>query len=222
MNYTEIIKKQTRIVALSVCVMVVGILGVSYALFMKVDQSEEQTVQSGSLIMQLSAYNGSTVISDNNTPVDDNEGLLTKGYSFSVANNGTLPLTYYIALYDNPQDTSTNKLNYNYIKVSLDSGTPFTLGSTTTKDSAGRTILKQGLTLAPSKYDTHNIKIWIDEDTPESEIGKTLSLKIYTYGEVCEDGDCNGGTNQASSASEASSDTTTNTTETVENTSSTN
>ncbi len=222
MNYTEIIKKQTRIVALSVCVMVVGILSVSYALFMKVDQSEEQTVQSGSLIMQLSAYNGSTVISDNNTPVDDNEGLLTKGYSFSVANNGTLPLTYYIALYDNPQDTSTNKLNYNYIKVSLDSGTPFTLGSITTKDSAGRTILKQGLTLAPSKYDTHNIKIWIDEDTPESEIGKTLSLKIYTYGEVCEDGDCNGGTNQASSASEASSDTTTNTTETVENTSSTN
>ena len=222
MNYTEIIKKQTRIVALSVCVMVVGILGVSYALFMKVDQSEEQTVQSGSLIMQLSAYNGSTVISDNNTPVDDNEGLLTKGYSFSVANNGTLPITYYIALYDNPQDTSTNKLNYNYIKVSLDSGTPFTLGSMTTKDSAGRTILKQGLTLAPSKYDTHNIKIWIDEDTPDSEIGKTLSLKIDTYGEVCEDGDCNGGTNQASSASEASSDTTTNTTETVENTSSTN
>ena len=222
MNYTEIIKKQTRIVALSVCVMVVGILGVSYALFMKVDQSEEQTVQSGSLIMQLSAYNGSTVISDNNTPVDDNEGLLTKGYSFSVANNGTLPITYYIALYDNPQDTSTNKLNYNYIKFSLDSGTPFTLGSITTKDSAGRTILKQGLTLAPSKYDTHNIKIWIDEDTPESEIGKTLSLKIYTYGEVCEDGDCNGGTNQASSASEASSDTTTNTTETVENTSNTN
>lgn len=201
MNYTAVIKKQTRIIALSVCVMVVGILGVSYALFMKVDQSEEQTVQSGSLIMQLSAYDGSTVISDNNTPVDDNEGLLTKGYSFSVTNSGTLPITYYIALYDNPDDTSTNKLNYNYIKVSLDSGTPFTLGSITSKDSSGRTILKQGLTLAPSKYDTHNIKIWIDEDTPESEIGKTLSLKIYTYGEVCEDGECNGGTSSASTES---------------------
>ena len=59
-NYTQVIKKQTQIIALSVFVMVIGILGVSYALFMKVDQSEEQTVQSGSLIMQLSAYDGST------------------------------------------------------------------------------------------------------------------------------------------------------------------
>ena len=193
-NYTQVIKKQTQIIALSVFVMVIGILGVSYALFMKVDQSEEQTIQSGSLIMQLSAYDGSTVITDNNTPIEDSEGLLSKGYSFSVTNNGTLPITYYIALYDNPDDTSTNKVNYDYIKVSLDNGTPFTLGSITSKDSAGRSILKQDISLAPDKYDTHNIKIWLDEDTPESEIGKTISLKIYAYGEVCEDGECNGGT----------------------------
>ena len=192
-NYTQVIKKQTQIIALSVFVMVIAILGVSYALFMKVDQSEEQTIQSGSLIMQLSAYNGSTVITNNNTPIEDSEGLLSKGYSFSVTNNGTLPITYYIALYDNPDDTSTNKVNYDYIKVSLDNGTPFTLGSITTKDSAGRYILKQDISLAPDKYDTHNIKIWLDEDTPESEIGKTISLKIYAYGEVCEDGECNGG-----------------------------
>ena len=193
MDYTNVIKKQTKIIALSVFIMVIGILGVSYALFMKVDQSDEQTVQSGSLIMQLSAYAGSTVISSNDLPIDDSEGLLTKGYSFSVTNNGTLPITYYIALYDNPDDTSTNKLSYDYIKVSLDNGTPFTLGSITTKDSAGRSILKQDISLAPDKYDTHNIKIWIDSETPESEIGKTISLKIYAYGEVCEDGKCNGG-----------------------------
>ena len=194
MNYTNVIRKQTQVIALSVFIMVIGILGVSYALFMKVDQSDEQTVQSGSLIMQLSAYAGSTVISSNDLPIDDSEGLLTKGYSFSVTNNGTLPITYYIALYDNPDDTSTNKLSYDYIKVSLDNGTPFTLGSITTKDSAGRSILKQDISLAPDKYDTHNIKIWIDSETPESEIGKTISLKIYAYGEVCEDGECNGGT----------------------------
>ena len=193
MNYASIIKKQSAIIAVSVFVMVIGIIGTSYALFMKVDQSEEQTVQSGSLVMQLSPYDGSTVISSNNTPIGDNEGMLTKGYSFSVTNNGTLPIIYYIALYNNPDDTST-KLDYKYIKVSLDNGTPFLLSSITSKDSSGRSILKQGISLAPNKYDTHNIKVWIDEDTPESEIGKSLSLKIYAYGEVCEDGECNGGT----------------------------
>lgn len=193
MNYASIIKKQSAVIAVSVFVMVIGIIGTSYALFMKVDQSEEQTVQSGSLVMQLSPYDGSTVISSNNTPIGDNEGMLTKGYSFSVTNNGTLPITYYIALYNNPDDTST-KLDYKYIKVSLDNGTPFLLSSITSKDSNGRSILKQGISLAPNKYDTHNIKVWIDEDTPESEIGKSLSLKIYAYGEVCEDGECSGGT----------------------------
>ena len=193
MNYASIIKKQSTIIAVSVFVMVIGIIGTSYALFMKVDQSEEQTVQSGSLVMQLSPYDGSTVISSNNTPIGDNEGMLTKGYSFSVTNNGTLPITYYIALYNNPDDTST-KLDYKYIKVSLDNGTPFLLSSITSKDSSGRSILNQGISLAPNKYDTHNIKVWIDEDTPESEIGKSLSLKIYAYGEVCEEGECNGGT----------------------------
>ena len=92
MNYASIIKKQSAVIAVSVFVMVIGIIGTSYALFMKVDQSEEQTVQSGSLVMQLSPYDGSTVISSNNTPIGDNEGMLTKGYSFSVTNNGTLPL----------------------------------------------------------------------------------------------------------------------------------
>ena len=193
MNYASIIKKQSAVIAVSVFVMVIGIIGTSYALFMKVDQSEEQTVQSGSLVMQLSPYDGSTVISSNNIPIGDNEGMLTKGYSFSVTNNGTLPITYYIALYNNPDDTST-KLDYKYIKVSLDNGTPFLLSSITSKDSSGRSILKQGISLAPNKYDTHNIKVWIDEDTPESEIGKSLSLKIYAYGEVCEEGECNGGT----------------------------
>ena len=197
MNYASIIKKQSVVIAVSVFVMVIGIIGTSYALFMKVDQSEEQTVQSGSLVMQLSPYDGSTVISSNNTPISDNGGMLTKGYSFSVTNNGTLPITYYIALYNNPDDTST-KLDYKYIKVSLDNGTPFLLSSITSKDSSGRSILKQGISLAPNKYDTHNIKVWIDEDTPESEIGKSLSLKIYAYGEVCEDGECNGGTEPAS------------------------
>ena len=105
------IKKQSTIIAVSVFVMVLGIIGTSYALFMKVDQSEQQTVESGSLIMQLSPYDGSTVISANNVPIDDNEGLLTKGYSFSVTNNGTLPITYYIELYNNSADTSKNKLD---------------------------------------------------------------------------------------------------------------
>lgn len=194
MNYTSMIKKQSTIIAVSVFVMVLGIIGTSYALFMKVDQSEQQTVESGSLIMQLSPYDGSTVISANNVPIDDNEGLLTKGYSFSVTNNGTLPITYYIALYNNSADTSKNKLDYKYIKVSLDNGTPFLLSSITNKDSSGRSILKQNISLAPGKYVAHNIKVWIDEDTPESEIGKSLSLKIFAYGEVCESGDCTGGT----------------------------
>ena len=48
-----------------------------------------------------------------------------------------------------------------------------------------RTVSFVGNNTSPV-YLESTYKIWIDEDTPESEIGKTISLKIYAYGEVTE------------------------------------
>lgn len=206
MDFNAVIKRQTTIVAISVAVMVIIVIGTSYAMFLKVaDANEKQVIQSGTLSIQLVNGTGD-VFPASPVPVEDSEGLKTEGYSFSVSNAGTLDQVYFIALYDPDITTASTvaekakKLPFSNIKVSVNSGTPVILANCeqTTFEKDGKTytayILEKGVEL-PSKsssgssnsnYKTYNIKMWIDDDTSESMIGKEISLKIYAYGEVNE------------------------------------
>ena len=182
MNYQSILKRQTSIILISVIVMVLIIIGVSYSLFMQVDESNDvQVVESGTLV--LSANKGNT-IATNNVPLSDIEGLGSEGYTFSVKNNGTLGYLY--NLYINNK-ASSNPLEYEYIKISFDDG-PVTKLSDLEVDSEKGLILLANNYIAPANEEgdvvTHNIKVWIEETAPTSIIGKNILLQIDMYGEA--------------------------------------
>ena len=182
MNYQNILKKQTSIILVSVIVMVLIILGVSYSLFMQVDESNQvQVVESGTLV--LSSTKGNT-ITTNNLPLSDAEGLGNEGYTFSVQNKGTLGYLY--NLYVNNK-ASSNPLEYEYIKISFDDGPAIKLSELEVDSEKGIILLANGY-IAPANTEgdvkTHNIKVWIDEDAPTSIIGKKILLQIDMYGEA--------------------------------------
>ena len=181
MNYQNILKKQTSIILVSVIVMVLIIIGVSYSLFMQVDESNQvQVVESGTLV--LSSTKGNT-ITTNNLPLSDAEGLGNEGYTFSVQNKGTLGYLY--NLYVNNK-ASSNPLEYEYIKISFDDGPAIKLSELETDSEKGIILLANDY-IAPANTEgdvkTHNIKVWIDEDAPTSIIGKKILLQIDMYGE---------------------------------------
>ena len=182
MNYQNILKKQTSIILVSVIVMVLIILGVSYSLFMQVDESNQvQVVESGTLV--LSSTKGNT-ITTNNLPLSDAEGLGNEGYTFSVQNKGTLGYLY--NLYVNNK-ASSNPLEYEYIKISFDDGPAIKLSELETDSEKGIILLANDyIASANTEGDvkTHNIKVWIDEDAPTSIIGKKILLQIDMYGEA--------------------------------------
>jgi hypothetical protein len=90
MDYKQVIKRETKIIALSVIGMCLIIISTSYALFFKVNTStNNQVVETGTLTTTFS--NGDTLTTAV-TPQSDAEGLATTGYSFSVTNTGTLPI----------------------------------------------------------------------------------------------------------------------------------
>ena len=185
MNYQSILKRQTSIILISVIVMVLIIIGVSYSLFMQVDESNDvQVVESGTLV--LSSNKGNT-ITTNNIPISDIEGLGSEGYTFSVKNNGTLGYLY--NLYINNK-ASSNPLEYEYIKISFDDG-PVTKLSDLEIDSEKGLILLANNYIAPANEEgdvvTHNIKVWIEETAPTSIIDKKILLQIDMYGEAGEE-----------------------------------
>src|SRR5574344_1332937 len=194
MNYNKIIKKQSSIIAISVIGMCIILISTSYALFMKVDTStNNQVVESGTLVAE---YTTGTTLTTAELPQSDTDGLATTGYTFSVTNKGSLPMSYEITVYNDPDVDLTNAIPQQYLRASLDGSTPVSMSSLTkTSDTSSETnennikyVLKSGLGLAASgstgDVKTHNVKIWIDETAPESIIGKTVAIEISVNGEV--------------------------------------
>ena len=206
MNINNVIKKQTTVITLTVIGICIGLLGVSYALFFRVDNSTNvQTVTSGSLVVQ---FGEGSKITTEMLPQTDEEGMATKGYSFSVTNKGTIDMSYNIFIYNDP-DASKNSSNimlpHQYIKVSIDGSDPVLLseledsGTKVTSDSnyssynltgennikriAGKDIFVRSSGTGKD-VNTHIIKLWIMEDAPTSIIGNTVALEIQVFGEA--------------------------------------
>ena len=208
MNINNVIKKQTTVIALTVIGICIGLLGISYAIFFKVDDSTNvQTVSSGSLVVQ---FGEGSKITTEMLPQTDEEGMATTGYSFSVTNKGSIDMLYDIFIYNDPDasnDTNNIMLPHQYIKVSIDGSDPVLLseledsGVTVTSDSnyssynlTGENNIKRVVgkdifvRAAGSGKDvnTHIIKLWITEDAPTSIIGNTVALEIQVFGEADE------------------------------------
>ena len=194
MNYKDIIKKQTSIIAMSVIGMCIILISTSYALFMKVNTStKNQVVETGTLKTEYAA--GATLTTAV-LPQSDTEGLATSGYSFSVTNTGTLPMKYEITIYNDPDGDLTKAIPQQYLRVSLDGSAPVAMSTLTkTSDTASETnennikylLATNKIVKAASQTGdiaTHNIKIWIDANAPESIIGDTVAIEVAVNGEV--------------------------------------
>ena len=185
MNYQSILKRQTSIILISVIFMVLIIIGVSYSLFMQVDESKDiQVLESGTLV--LFSTKGTT-ITTSTVPQSDYDGMNTEGYTFSIKNTGTLDC-YYTLYISNV--ASTNPVDPKYIRISIDDGEPITITDLDVDpENSSRFIFEIGqLSAANQDGDvvTHNIKVWIDEFAPASIIGKKIQLQVDLYGETFE------------------------------------
>ena len=184
MNYQNILKRQTSIILISVIFMVLIIIGVSYSLFMQVDESKDiQVLESGTLV--LSSTKGTT-ITTSTVPQSDYDGMNTKGYTFSIKNTGTLDCYYTLYI----SNVASNPLDYQYLRISIDGNDPILLTDLVVDpENSSRFVFENGqLSAANQDGDvvTHNIKVWIDELAPASIIGKKIQLQIDLYGETFE------------------------------------
>src|SRR5574344_344329 len=166
MNYKNIIKKQTSIIAISVIGLCIILISTSYALFFKVSTSTNtQVVQTGTLTTTYT--NGSTMTTDM-IPQLDSEGLATTGYAFTVKNTGSVAMNYEITIYNDPDATLTNASDT----------------SSETDQNNIKYLIASSQTLVANATTTRNIRIWIDTDAPEDIIDKTVAIEIAVNGDI--------------------------------------
>ena len=169
-------KRITIIVLVILCIgLVVSLWSAStYALFSSdVYGSNYETFNTGLLSITAKSKSDNISLTDA-LPMSDDDGKLITPYVFTITNVGNLDYNFNIKLLS----TSSNSFNSSYIKLQVDDGDVVTLSSLS--DS----IIKNDITLLAGESIDVSIRIWLDEDTPNSELGKVFESKIVTDGQA--------------------------------------
>jgi hypothetical protein len=129
----------------------------------------------------------------------DADGKATTPYSFTITNNCDMAVNYMVSLESiaNPNNPNDSYLSDDYIDVYFDDGNIYPYGSlpTITNDtSTGYTIRSTRKITAEKLYahesKTHNLRIWLDEDTPQTQMNKGFYSKVKVVSGQGIDLDC--------------------------------
>lgn len=165
----ENIKAYKGIIFFSLILLVI-VIGTSYALFSTVKTSKE-TVEVEAGTFKISFLDSNYINLENAYPMTDEEGLNTSGYKFTITNEGTLNGKYNISL----EEKEENTLDKSYIKYSIKEGD----GTWSTP-----ALLSNGIILTDNKqlnstdHIDYELKLWLDEDAPNEVQGKKYQAKI--------------------------------------------
>ena len=148
---------------------VMSMSGNSYALYVNKDYGSTEDYTTG--LLDLTFDENTTLTLASAFPISDAEGESSDAYSLKITNTGNLTYKFNVELLDT---TSENLINNKYIKIKIDDGDIHTLDTSN--------ILSKDVTLVPGESKKINVRMWLSEDTPNSEAGKGFSAKATTNG----------------------------------------
>lgn len=168
-------KKKTLIIT-TILIFIIGIalfvLTGTNALFASKQISSRKNDYNTGLLSIEASSKSDTISLENALPITDIEGKKLAPYIFTIKNNGNIDYQFDIQLLS----VNENTFSPEYIKLIIDDGEVTTLGNLTESKIKTNVILKAGESIDVS------IRIWLDENTPNSEITKTFASKLVING----------------------------------------
>lgn len=164
------------------------ILGISYAIFSYLGLGEkENTVKSGTLIIQLDDSMGEAIQVENAFPVSDEIGKSSDPYKFTITNSGTVDANYELRLISDLEaikvcgcdknNTIAKSVKYEYKKISNQSSTKSITDFLSNTSNWTKTALEKG-TIKAGEVLQYELRLWIDEEATSSEANKHLHAKV--------------------------------------------
>ena len=182
-------KKKALPIVVMICITVMVIAIGSYALWqMTKKQSGRNVVGTACLSIDIEDESGDISL-QNQYPISDADGANTNPYTFTVTNNCDQAVNYIVALESLPatNNESSSYLDYDYIRLQLDNDSPLTYGSLEgiTNDNGVRDTKEiTHHTLGAGESVTHNLRIWVKEDTPLQNEDESYNTEKFFYGKV--------------------------------------
>ena len=174
-------KKRTYILITSLILVLMIILGVSYALLQKniVGNSNKVIYQVGDLEVKLDDTGSKDISITGAAPTEDSDGLKNNPYTFSLVNNAVTDLKYTIYLEDdadakNKCGSDCELIPYSFIRYNLSNDSN---SLKTGNLSSSSTELYTG-TIESKTTDKFNLRVWLSIDADNNAMGKYYFGKL--------------------------------------------
>ena len=173
--------KKRYVLIISLILVIIMILGVSYALLQKdiIGSNGKIIYKIGDLEVKLDETGSKDISLTNTIPQEDSKGLSSEPYSFLLINNGTTDLKYTIYLEDDKEaknkcGTDCELVPYKFIRYNLsnDSESLKTSNLSTTSNALYTGTIKSKAT------DKFNLRVWLSIDADNTAMNKYYFGKI--------------------------------------------
>ena len=160
---------------LSIVLVAVLMIGSTYSIFTTTEVDENAHVYKTGVLDVVYTLSESNVILNNSTPISDDKSCNISPYRVTVTNTGNVPYQFDVFLIDN---TSTDVIDYHYIKTQVGILEPLLYSDAAVNGE----IIKEGVVVLPGSSVNIDVRVWISEDVPNSEIGKSFYAYLYIGG----------------------------------------
>ncbi len=161
------------IIASFISVILISILyiGTTYSVYTTTSPDEEINIyKTGNLSIEITGDN-ETIKNILPTSIEKSDQITP--YRLSVKNNGTVPYKFNVIL---DETTGSNKINHEYIMTRV--------GSLDVKslNECNNNVLKEGIVVLPNNIVEIDVRIWITDKVPNSEMNKSFYAKLKIEG----------------------------------------
>lgn len=204
-------KSNKKLIIISVIVLTILTLNVSYSAFFDVKlQSNINSFTSGTLdvtVVQNSTASGEMLpVSDSSLPTTSSTAI-NSGWKFSqitLTNNGSLPADFMVTL-TYGDTTAADRISLQYLNIGIHDGSKWlTIGNSGKYFAKISSIVPTTTNVYPiirdklttdttGKQKTYKIFLWLSQNTPVSEINKKINLKISVRSTTVEGQSSNNG-----------------------------
>ena len=174
----ESLKKNKMIIIISILILVVLLIGVTFAyLVTTLTGEKEYIVRAGSLNLILTEDNEITL--EGQIPQEDSVGMSQDGFTFSVENKGDIETEYTVYLDDIELSSGETRMPDSALRYSLEKNEEPGEAKDLTAMGANPNRVIDSDSLPVDGKNTYTLKIWIDYDaTVEEASGKVFKAKL--------------------------------------------
>ncbi len=168
--------KKIILLILSIILILIIIVGTTYSLYYKENYTANQNYELGTLDIVMEKNQDSVVIT-NSFPMEDSyavENLVP--YTFTIKNNGNLDYRFDLMLVPSNEE---NQISSEYIKIKLGDD-----GEIKKLSDLNKGVILSNQYLKATANLPLNLKVWIDVNIPNTEMGKTFKAILEINGKA--------------------------------------